>query len=180
MNTALYESSLKSLPRLGRGKVRDIYRVDALRLLIVATDRLSAFDVVMQDPIPGKGMALTQISNHWFAFSSALVPNHLVETSFDRFRKLEHRRREAWVLEAQSYLNHALREEHAKRFIRPSLDLLRDIQRTGDIFFPKRWMDATLSGHSSAAASRMVSEFLASLPNGPAKFAATSPWNQVP
>ena len=84
------------------------------------------------------------------------------EASFERFRSLENRRHEPWVLEAQSYLNHPLREEHAKRFLRPSLELLRDIQRTGDIFFPKRWTDATLNGHRSAEAVATVSDFLAS------------------
>ena len=84
------------------------------------------------------------------------------ERSFARFSELENRRREPWVLEAQAYLNHPLREEHAKRFIRPSLDLLREIQRTGDIFFPKRWIDATLNGHRSAEAAAMVNDFLAS------------------
>jgi aminopeptidase N len=89
------------------------------------------------------------------------------ETSFERFRKLEHRRREAWVLEAQSYLNHPLREEHARRFIRPSLNLLHEIQRTGDIFFPKRWMDATLSGHRSIEITSTVWDFLAANPTYP-------------
>jgi aminopeptidase N len=84
------------------------------------------------------------------------------ERSFARFSELENRRREPWVLEAQAYLNHPLREEHAKRFIRPSLELLREIQRSGDIFFPKRWIDATLSGHRSADAAAMVHDFLAS------------------
>jgi len=83
------------------------------------------------------------------------------EASFERFRTLENRRREPWVLEAQSYLNHPLREEHAKRFLTPSLNLLREIQRTGDIFFPKRWMDVTLNGHRSAEAVAAVNDFLA-------------------
>ncbi len=83
------------------------------------------------------------------------------ERSFERFKALENRRREAWVLEAHAYLNHPLREEHAKRFIRPSLELLHEIQRTGDIFFPKRWVDATLNGHRSAEAAAAVNDFLA-------------------
>src|SRR6185436_8871454 len=83
---------------------------------------------------------------------------------FERFRKLENRRHEPWVLEAQSYLNHPLREEHARRFIRPSLELLREIQQTGDIFFPKRWMDATLRGHRSAEVVAAVQAFLAGQP----------------
>jgi phosphoribosylaminoimidazole-succinocarboxamide synthase len=74
---ALFESSLSSLPLLGRGKVRDIYAVDAARLLIVTTDRLSAFDVILPDPIPDKGRVLTAVSNFWFARLAHVVPNHL-------------------------------------------------------------------------------------------------------
>jgi len=74
---ALFESNLHSLELLARGKVRDIYRVDAKRLLILATDRISAFDVVLPDPIPGKGAVLTAISNFWFAKLAGVLPNHL-------------------------------------------------------------------------------------------------------
>ena len=73
----LFESRLQSLQLVARGKVRDIYKVDSKRLLIVATDRISAFDVVLPDPIPGKGAVLTAISNFWFARLKDLVPNHL-------------------------------------------------------------------------------------------------------
>jgi phosphoribosylaminoimidazole-succinocarboxamide synthase len=66
-----------SLPLVARGKVRDIYRVDAKRLLIVASDRMSAFDVVLPDPIPDKGIVLTSISNFWFAKLESVIPNHL-------------------------------------------------------------------------------------------------------
>jgi phosphoribosylaminoimidazole-succinocarboxamide synthase len=74
---SLFESNLASLRLAARGKVRDIYNVDADRLLIVATDRLSAFDVVLPDPIPGKGIVLTSISNFWFKKLENVVPNHL-------------------------------------------------------------------------------------------------------
>lgn len=77
---ALYQSSLTSLPLIARGKVRDIYAIDDERMLIVATDRLSAFDVILPDPIPGKGAVLTRISNFWFAKMQAVVPNHLLTT----------------------------------------------------------------------------------------------------
>ena len=73
----LFESRLKGLERLHRGKVRDIYRVDGERLLIVASDRLSAFDVVLPDPIPGKGAVLTAVANFWFARLGGIVANHL-------------------------------------------------------------------------------------------------------
>jgi phosphoribosylaminoimidazole-succinocarboxamide synthase len=74
---SLFESNLVSLELVARGKVRDIYRVDDERLLIVATDRLSAFDVVLPDPIPGKGIVLTSISNFWFKKLESVIPNHL-------------------------------------------------------------------------------------------------------
>jgi len=75
--TILHASHLPGLELLHRGKVRDVYALSQDRLLIVATDRLSAFDVVLPDPIPGKGEMLTQISNFWFGKTAHLVPNHL-------------------------------------------------------------------------------------------------------
>ena len=75
--TALHESNLSSLPLLHRGKVRDIYAVDERHLLIVQTDRLSAFDVILPSPIPGKGEVLTTLSNFWFGKLGHIIPNHL-------------------------------------------------------------------------------------------------------
>ena len=77
MSVALFESGIASLPRIGRGKVRDIYAVGDDKLLIVVSDRLSAFDVVLPDPIPDKGAVLTQMSNFWFEKLAHVVPNHL-------------------------------------------------------------------------------------------------------
>ncbi len=74
---ALLNSTLTSLPLIARGKVRDIYAVGEDRLLMLATDRLSAFDVVMSQPIPGKGELLTQMAMFWFAHLTHIVPNHL-------------------------------------------------------------------------------------------------------
>jgi len=79
--TTLLESDLPGLELLHRGKVRDVYALPNERLLIVASDRLSAFDVVLSDPIPGKGEMLTQISNFWFGKTAHLVPNHLTGTA---------------------------------------------------------------------------------------------------
>jgi len=84
MNTPLapiFETSLKSLELIHRGKVRDVYAIDAERMLIVTTDRLSAFDVVLPDPIPDKGHVLTEISNFWFERTRHIVANHLTGTS---------------------------------------------------------------------------------------------------
>ncbi len=77
MPTTLSHSSLPALELLHRGKVRDVYALSDQHLLIVATDRLSAFDVILPDPIPGKGEILTRISNFWFAKTAATMPNHL-------------------------------------------------------------------------------------------------------
>jgi phosphoribosylaminoimidazole-succinocarboxamide synthase len=75
--SALHESKLTSLKFLHRGKVRDLYEVDADHLLIVQTDRLSAFDVILPNPIPGKGEVLTAVSNFWFKKLGGVIPNHL-------------------------------------------------------------------------------------------------------
>ena len=75
--SALYESNLKSLKRIGKGKVRDIYAVDVDKMMILVSDRLSAFDVVLPDPIPDKGRVLTELANFWFAKLGHVVPNHL-------------------------------------------------------------------------------------------------------
>jgi phosphoribosylaminoimidazole-succinocarboxamide synthase len=77
MTTPLYESSISSLPLLGRGKVRDNFAVGDDKLLIVTSDRLSAFDVILPDPIPGKGEVLTAVANFWFGKLSHIVPNQL-------------------------------------------------------------------------------------------------------
>ena len=85
---------------------------------------------------------------------------------FESLKDVKNRRRERWVLEGLEYLHHPLRAAASERYIRPSLDMLREIQRTGDIFFPKRWTDATLGGHSSASAAQTVQLLLRSLPSG--------------
>ncbi len=80
---ALFESSIPGLPLIGRGKVRDIYGIDSDYLLIVTTDRLSAFDVVLPDPVPGKGEVLTQISLSWFRMMADIVDNQLTALTVD-------------------------------------------------------------------------------------------------
>jgi phosphoribosylaminoimidazole-succinocarboxamide synthase len=83
-NHAVYQTNLAKLTLKGRGKVRDIYELDN-ELLIVATDRISAYDVVMNEPIPGKGVVLTQISKFWFENLADIVPNHLISMSPDEY-----------------------------------------------------------------------------------------------
>ncbi len=80
---SLHTSNLSSLPLLHRGKVRDMYAVGEDELLIVTSDRLSAFDVVLPDPIPGKGVVLTQMANFWFDHFQSWLPNHLSATKLE-------------------------------------------------------------------------------------------------
>jgi len=79
----LFESELKSLKKVYQGKVRDLYEVDAEHILIVTSDRLSAFDVILPDPIPKKGMVLTTVSNFWFDRFSRKVENHLSDIAIE-------------------------------------------------------------------------------------------------
>jgi len=80
----MHESTLTGLERIHQGKVRDVYAVDDRHMLIVTTDRLSAFDVVLPDPIPGKGRVLTSISNYWFDRTGPIIPNHLTDYPLSR------------------------------------------------------------------------------------------------
>ena len=76
---AIFETRIDNLELIGRGKVRDIYAIDDQHMLIVATDRFSAFDVVFEQPIPGKGELLTEVSNFWFAKTAGIIDNHLTD-----------------------------------------------------------------------------------------------------
>jgi aminopeptidase N len=93
--------------------------------------------------------------------------------SRDRFfaslSDVKNRQHEPWVLDGVSYLHHPLRVDESQRYIRPSLELVREIQRTGDIFFPKRWLDATLNSHNSLAAAATVRQFLDTEKDYPAR-----------
>src|SRR5205809_6890345 len=103
---ALMQTDLPGVKLHGRGKVRDIYEVGEY-LLIVATDRLSAFDVVLPTPIPDKGKVLTQISNFWFRKTEKIVPNHLIATDLRRFPRA--------FRDARSLAGRAVLVEHCER-----------------------------------------------------------------
>ncbi len=84
-DSAIFETRIDNLELIGRGKVRDIYALDDEHMLIVTTDRLSAFDVIFEQPIPGKGEILTEVSNFWFARTAGLVTNHLTNLDLRDF-----------------------------------------------------------------------------------------------
>ena len=98
---AMFQSYIPHLKLLARGKVRDIYEADDQHLLIVATDRLSAYDVIMPNPIPGKGEILTSLSNFWFDMMSDLVPNHLTKLNINSYIS---DKREIKILEKRSII----------------------------------------------------------------------------
>jgi len=83
MSSAVFETEFTSLPLLHKGKVRDIYEIDDKHMLVVATDRISAFDVIMPNPIPNKGALLTRVSNFWFERFADVIPNQVSSMTLD-------------------------------------------------------------------------------------------------
>ena len=88
---------------------------------------------------------------------------------FASLSDVANRRHEPWVLEAVGYLHHPLRAARSERYVQPSLEMLEELRRTGDIFFPRRWLDATLSGHRSRAVADAVHGFLEARPDYPVR-----------
>ena len=134
MNTSdtLFESTVAGLDRIYRGKVRDIYSVDDDHLLIVTTDRLSAYDVVMPDPVPGKGQVLTRISNFWFEMMEDLIPNHLTNRKLNSIIDDNESRQS---LEQRSIVTRRLRPLPIEAVVRGYLigSGWRDYQQTGQV-----------------------------------------------
>jgi phosphoribosylaminoimidazole-succinocarboxamide synthase len=128
----LFESNIRSLKKIHQGKVRDIYDVDADHLLIVTTDRLSAFDVIMREPIPGKGAVLTEISVFWFNKTAHIVSNHLSALAVEDIVADAAERAQ---LRGRSMIVKKLRALPIEAVVRGYLigSGLKDYQRTGSI-----------------------------------------------
>jgi phosphoribosylaminoimidazole-succinocarboxamide synthase len=128
----LFESTVAGLDRIYRGKVRDIYSVDDDHLLIVTTDRLSAYDVIMPDPVPGKGQVLTRISNFWFEMMEDLIPNHLTDRKLNSIIDDNESRQ---PLEQRSIVTRRLRPLPIEAVVRGYLigSGWRDYQQTGQV-----------------------------------------------
>jgi phosphoribosylaminoimidazole-succinocarboxamide synthase len=128
----LYQSTLSSLALRGRGKVRDIYDIDAAHLLIVTTDRISAFDCILPDPIPGKGRVLTAVSNFWFGKLGHIVPNHLSDLPLSQVLKDPADREE---LEGRAVVVKKLRPLPVEAVVRGYLigSGWKDYQKTGAV-----------------------------------------------
>ena len=130
--TALFESSISNLNLRARGKVRDIYDVDDGHLLIVTTDRLSAFDVVLPNPIPGKGRVLTSVSNFWFKKMQDIIPNHLASLSLEQVVPDE---KERTQIQGRSIIVKKLNPLPVEAIVRGYLigSGWKDYQRTGSV-----------------------------------------------
>jgi phosphoribosylaminoimidazole-succinocarboxamide synthase len=130
--SAVFETDLKGLQRINRGKVRDIYALDSRRLLIVTTDRLSAFDVVLPDPIPGKGRVLNEISQFWFARTQSIIPNHLTG---DALATAVRDPGDLAMLQGRAMIVHRLQALPVEAVVRGFLSGSgwKDYQRTGSI-----------------------------------------------
>ena len=129
---ALYESSVTGLTRLNQGKVRDIYEADHEHLLIVTTDRLSAFDVILPNPIPGKGTVLTQTANFWFDRTKNIIDNHLTNKTL---ADILPNQAEAEILEGRSIVVKRLQPLPIEAVVRGYLigSGWKDYQKTGAV-----------------------------------------------
>jgi phosphoribosylaminoimidazole-succinocarboxamide synthase len=130
--TTVYETNIKSLPLIHKGKVRDIYAVDEEHMLIITTDRVSAFDVILPTPIPGKGAILTQVSNFWFKRLAAIVPNHLSDLRLEDVLPDSYERAQA---EGRSIIVRRLRALPVEAIVRGYLigSGWKDYQETGAV-----------------------------------------------
>jgi phosphoribosylaminoimidazole-succinocarboxamide synthase len=129
---ALYRSNIKSLPLINEGKVRDIYGIDDQHMLIVTSDRLSAFDVILPDPVPGKGRVLTEVSNFWFKRCENIIPNHLTDIALkDVIKDTD----DIEALEGRAIVVRKLRPLPIEAVIRGYLigSGLKDYQATGSV-----------------------------------------------
>lgn len=128
----VFETNLKHLPLIAKGKVRDIYEVDDKHMLIVTTDRLSAFDIVLPDPIPNKGIVLTQVSNFWFDQLADIVPNHFSKLTLN---DLKLTKKEYIMLTGRSVIVKKLKPLPVEAIVRGYIigSGWKDYQKTGKV-----------------------------------------------
>ncbi len=132
MTNPVFETNLTHLPLIAKGKVRDIYDVDEKHMLIVTTDRLSAFDVVLPDPVPNKGVVLTQVSNFWFDKLSHIIPNHFSDLTLSDLKISKAERK---ILEGRSVIVKKLKPLPVEAIVRGYIigSGWKDYQQTGKV-----------------------------------------------
>jgi len=163
-NVTMTESGLRKLEVLWNDqlKVKD--------LILSEDDKISlAYELALKGHVDAKGVLAKQLSNTKnpdrkakmeFVIPAISQDEKERDQFFESLKKEENREHEAWVLEALSYLHHPLRAKSALKYLRPSLDILQEVQLTGDIFFPQRWLHNTFSGHSEKEAADIANGFL--------------------
>ena len=170
-NVAMSDDGLQKLESLWNGKL------NVKDLVLSEDDKISlACEIALKAPNHPQQVLETQLNNtknpdrkQKLAFVIPALSKIESERDafFESLKKAENREKEAWVLEGLSYLHHPLRQQSAVKYLRPSLDMLQEIQLTGDIFFPTRWMHTTFAGHSGIEAKKIADAFLASNPDYP-------------
>ncbi|MDR6808799.1 aminopeptidase N [Dyadobacter sp. BE34] len=152
-------------------------KLEVKGLVLSEEDKISlAYELALKGKGDGKAILNTQLNatknpdrkaRMQFVIPALSASEAERDAFFETLKKEENREKEAWVLDALTYLHHPLREQSALKYLRPSLDLLQEIQLTGDIFFPTRWLHNTFAGHSSPEAARIAQTFLKEHPDYP-------------
>jgi len=178
---SVYFRSLRSIVRTKEGLtfLERVWRRDEKipGLTFAEQDEASMAQELALRQVPNASDILTEQLNRFqnpdrkarFAFVMPALSDRqeVRDAFFGSLKEVRNRRREPWATEGLAYLSHPLRGPQSERFVRPALDLLVEIQRTGDIFFPKNWMDAALGGHNTRSAAEIVKKFLAEKPDYP-------------
>lgn len=152
-------------------------KVEVKGLVLSEEDKISlAYELALKGKGDGKAILESQLNatknpdrraRMQFVIPALSASEAERDAFFETLKKEENREKEAWVLDALTYLHHPLRAESALKYLRPSLDLLQEIQLTGDIFFPTRWLHNTFAGHSSREAAQIAQSFLKEHPDYP-------------
>ena len=170
-NIAMTEDGLKKVESLWTEKLK-------VKDLILSEDDkiMLAYELALKGKGDGKAILEKQLNNTknpdrrakmQFVIPVLSQDQTVRDAFFESLKKAENREHEAWVLEALGYLHHPLRAKNAVNYLKPSLDLLQEVQLTGDIFFPQRWLQSTFSGHSDQQAADIAKTFLKANPAYP-------------
>lgn len=169
ISIALSENGIKKLRQLGSGHLK----IEGIELSEDDQTKL-AYELAVRDVFDAKEVLKKQLSRlenpdrkaeMEFVIPALSSNENERNAFFEKLKDKENRTHESWVVQALAYLHHPLRAESAEKYILPSLELMEEIQATGDIFFPRRWISETLTGHQSASAGQVVRDFLAVRPD---------------
>ncbi|TKT91038.1 peptidase M1 [Dyadobacter frigoris] len=163
----------------GLSKVESLWneKLKVKDLILSEDDKITlAYELILKQKGDGKAIFEKQLndtknpdrkSRMKFVIPALSPDQNVRDAFFESLKRPENREHEAWVLEALGYLHHPLRAKNANKYLKPSLDLLQEVQLTGDIFFPQRWLSATFSGHSDLESANIASSFLKANPDYP-------------